>query len=283
MTTEKSYSVLSDSRLIYLAIGIIVFTSVLVRIPVPIANPLTTTISFYNELEKLPEESKILICDAMSGITAGDTFPQCEVFYKYLIERNLHPVLLSRNAESVTFMTRLLSRVYGAEWWENPLYGSQIVYLNYVAGDAANLWSIRESLRSVHATDYRGTPLDDLAMDVPDHGSEWDMVMYHAGGGGIGGYPTTLSTAFVEEYGTPFIMIGTTSSPGFTGKLIGGGFLKGLIVGTRGGAEFEALTGIPGDSVKYMSAQVGVVYLVIIGLIILNVKPLLSKPKAEER
>jgi hypothetical protein len=90
-------------------------------------------------------------------------------------------------------------------------------------------------------------------------------------GTGDAGPPSTFPPQFVVPYGIPFVHIDSSDAGGNIQNLYRTGQIKGAIIGLRGGAEFELLTGIPGKNSSYMFGSLLSTAFVVIGLIVSNI------------
>ncbi len=64
-----------------------------------------------------------------------------------------------------------------------------------------------------------------------------------------------LETIYVVRYNTPVLEMGGTDSASYLALSYTAGYFKGMLMGQRGGAEYEILSGIPGNARSYLQTH----------------------------
>jgi hypothetical protein len=86
-----------------------------------------------------------------------------------------------------------------------------------------------------------------------------------------------LETIYVVRYNTPVLEMGGTDSASYLALSYTAGYFKGMIMGQRGGAEYELLSGIRGNAMSYAQNTFTISTVMIIIMVIANVQYVLRK------
>ncbi len=131
-------------------------------------------------------------------------------------------------------------------------YGDDYVNIGFFAGAEAAMASFASDIPGLVKVDYYGTPIDQLSvMDGLMDLNDIDLfICLWSGTPGWGEY--------LRQWYTPYEIpvIGGTlgiNGPG-AAPYVAAGQLKGLVVGLRGGAEYEKLINKPGEAISGMDA-----------------------------
>ena len=277
-----------DTRIIYLVIFAVIFGSSLfpMALPLPVVQ---WSRDFYNVIDKgvtvavnpdnprvflgVRDGTRVMILN--SGETAklwGDMSEAVTVVWSDLIRRGANIVLWSSSVDNEAILDKYLLPVfYGSNPAAHPDYGIKFVNLGFVVGGNALLEQWRTSLRAITPTDAYGNNLADLPMmqnfDVMR--SECDLM--------IGLDARGLESIYVIRYNTPVLEMGGTDSAGYLALSYTAGYFQGMIMGQRGGAEYEYLSGIPGKSSSYMLNSMLVALIVTGALVVGNIQYLMSR------
>lgn len=277
-----------DTRLIYLVIFAVIFiTSIFPRpLPLPIVQ---WSRDFYNVIDKgvtvavnpdnprhfggVQEGTRVMILN--SGETAklwGDMSEAVTVVWSDLIRRGANILLWSSTVDNEAILNKYLLPVfYGNDPSKHPDYGTKFVNLGFVVGGNALLEQWRTSLRAITPTDTYGNSLADLPMmqNFDAMKDDCDLI--------IGLDARGLETIYVIRYNTPVLEMGGTDSAGYLALSYTAGYFQGMIMGQRGGAEYETLSGIPGRSSAYMLNSMAIALIVTGALVVSNVQYLMSR------
>ena len=285
---------LNDKRWIYIMIFAIIYISSLAPIafPIPIVNwskdfyrtiDEGVTVDFADPprvFEGVKEGTRVFILN--SGETAklwGDMSESVTVVWKDLMIRGAHILIWSSGPDNEATLNKyLLPLMYGPEPQNHPDYGVKFVNLGYVAGGNQLLEQWKDDLIAITPNDAYGNQLADLPMMSNFNAlkTEADLM--------IGLDARGLETIYVVRFNTPVIEMGGTDSASYLALSYTGGYFKGMLMGQRGGAEYELLSGIQGKSFSYLQNTLTIAAVMIIVMVAANVQYLLKKrsPVAEE-
>lgn len=237
---EGRYATLKDPRWLYVIIIIAVSWPLLNPIGLPVAIEKWTR-NAYDTIETLPEGSKVLI----SSTNAGSNWPDLGIpetaLTRHLLKKGHKVVFFSYGTEAAVLTdTKILpvANVYGAK------SGEDYVLFDFLAGGENAQAAFAADIRSVLTQDYYGVPIDDLPlMQDVNSASDFDLVI------GIG-YAEELIRQFQSPYGVPAI----TGTWGMMGPhyfpYLDTGQLQGMVMGMRGGAEYEHMVGFVGEGLQ---------------------------------
>jgi hypothetical protein len=278
---------LSDKRWIYILIcGIFTISSI-----APIAFPLPImqwSKDFYNTInegvvvefadpprnfEGVKEGTRVLVlCSGEVSKLWGDMSESVTVVWKDLMARDAHILLWQSNANNeATLEKYLLPLMYGPNPQDHPDYGVKFVNLGYVPGGNALLEQWRDSIIAITPTDTYGNSLADLPMMDNFDELKVDCELM------IGLDARGLGPIYVVRYNTPLIEMGGTDSASYLAASYTAGYFKGMLMGQRGGAEYELLSGISGKSFAYLQNALTIGTVMIILMIVMNVRWYLTK------
>jgi len=276
-----------DKRWIYIMIfGIIFFSSLApITFPVPVVQWSKdfyktvnegVTVSFASPpkvFAGVKENTRVMIIN--SGETAvlwGDMSEAVTSVWKDLIARKANILLWSGDAANdATLQKYLIPLLYGADPSKHPDYGKKFVNLGYVAGGNQLLEQWKDSIKSITPVDAYGNSLDSLPMIQNFNALKSDCELM------VGLDARGLETIFVVRYNTPVIEIGGTDSASYLALSYTGGYFKGMIMGQRGGAEYEVLSGIKGKAFSYLQNTLTIASVMIIIMVVANVRYVLDK------
>ena len=276
-----------DRRLIYIMVFGIIYISSLAPVPLPV--PIVkwsrdfyatisegATVDFADpprEFGGVEDGTRILILN--SGETAklwGDMSEAVITVWKDLTARGANILLWSSSpANEETINKYLIPLMYGAEPQNHPDYGTKFVNLGYVAGGNALLEQWRDDLMAITTVDAYGNNLADMPMMSNFNELKVDadlMIGFDARG---------LETIYVVRYNTPVLEMGGTDSASYLAMSYTAGYFQGMLMGQRGGAEYELLSGIPGKAMSYLQNSFTISTVMVIIMIVANVQYVLKK------
>ena len=276
-----------DRRLIYIMVFGIIYISSLAPVPLPV--PIVkwsrdfyatisegATVDFADpprEFGGVEDGTRILILN--SGETAklwGDMSEAVITVWKDLTARGANILLWSSSpANEETINKYLIPLMYGADPQNHPDYGTKFVNLGYVAGGNALLEQWRDDLMAITTVDAYGNNLADMPMMSNFNELKVDadlMIGFDARG---------LETIYVVRYNTPVLEMGGTDSASYLAMSYTAGYFQGMLMGQRGGAEYELLSGIPGKAMSYLQNSFTISTVMVIIMIVANVQYVLKK------
>jgi len=175
--------------------------------------------------------------------------------------RHLPVIVISLDPGGAGLAVGVTDRVARAE---GAVEGKDYCILGYKAGFEIVMLALGRSIRAAYPTDYRHVPVDDIPMmkGVRNYGDVGLVVTLAAAG-----YPEVWVPFAHDRFGVP-LAAGVTAvmAPDYYPYLETGQFV-GMLGGLKGAAEYEALSGRPGNGLKGMDAQTAA-HLVIVFFII---------------
>lgn len=249
---------------------------------VKIAIPLSTTQytqDFYDVIKEAPDGGWTIggAPGSMAVLMLRGPF---EAMYKQMLyEKNLKMILISAysaggselaEVDALTFFRQM----FGHELGEDPLYGKQIIYLGYVNIPNEMVWpSLANDIYSIKIVDYQNIPLSSFPMmqgpDAIKNAREVDFINSFSG---------ELAYSLFPDI--PIITINL--QPGISMLEWKAGLLTGMVGGTRGGAEYEQLTGYLGSCTENMLVSSAIAVAIIGGLSITTISYFTEKKRAEK-
>ena len=278
---------LKDTRWIYIMVFGVIYISSLapIALPVPIVQWSKDFYSVINEgvtvdfadnpreFGGVEEDTRVFILN--SGETSklwGDMSEAVTTVWKDLRERDANILLWSSSPDNAATLNKyLLPVIYGLEPQNHPDYGVKFVNLGYVAGGNQLLEQWKDSVTEITPIDAYGNQLADLPMmsNFNELKEEADLM--------IGLDARGLETIYVVRYNTPVLEMGGTDSASYLALSYTAGYFKGMIMGQRGGAEYEILSGIPGNARSYLQNTFTISTIMVIIMIVTNVRYVLNK------
>lgn len=279
---------LKDTRLIYIMVFAVIYISSLapVALPIPIVQ---WSKDFHKTIDEgvivdfadpprvfggVEEGTRVFILN--SGETSklwGDMSEAVVAVWTDLMNRGAHILLWSSSPDNVATVNKyLLPRMYGADIKNNPDYGTKFVDLGYVAGGNQLLEQWKDDIIAITPLDAYGNQLADMPMMSNFNELKVDADLM------IGLDARGLETIFVVRYNTPVLEMGGTDTAAYLALSYTAGYFKGMIMGQRGGAEYELLSGIKGNAMSYLQNTFTISLIMVIIMIVANINYVLKKP-----
>jgi hypothetical protein len=283
---------LKDKRWIYIMIFAVIFISSLAPItfPISIVNWSKDFYKVINEgvtvdfadpprvFEGVQSGTRVFILN--SGEVSklwGDMSEAVKSVWTDLMQRDAHILLWSSSPDNAATLDKyLLPLMYGPSPQDSPEYGVKFVNLGYVAGGNQLLEQWKDSLVAITPVDAYGNQLKDLPMmqNFDELKKEADLM--------IGLDARGLETIYVVRFNTPVIEMGGTDSASYLALSYTTGYFKGMLMGQRGGAEYELLSGIKGNSFSYLQNTLTISAIMIIIMVVANVQYVMKKQPSTE-
>jgi len=251
-----------DRRLIFPPIAVAIIIPMLFPLHLRVS-PSPPVLAVYRTMEKLPAGTPVLISMDYDPSTTAELSPMAVALFRQCYARHLPIVVMTLDPGGAGLAVQLLhnfARETGAK------EGIDYTFLGYKAGIDAVVLAWGQDVEIAFPTDYNNTPLDKIPL--MDHARSYrdvGLVITLA----AASYPEVWVPFAHERYGAP-IAAGVTAvmAPDYypylqTGQLIG------MLGGLKGAAEYEGLTGRPGDGMKGMDAQT-MVHLFVVLIIVLG-------------
>ena len=223
--------------------------------------------------EGVKEGTRVFIlCSGEVDKLWGDMSEAVTVVWKDLIDRGAYILLWSSTANNKATLDKyLIPLMYGPNPETHPDYGTKFVNLGFVPGGNGLLEQWRDSIVAITPLDAYGNSLADLPMMSNFDALKIDADLM------LGLDARGLDSIYVVRYNTPILEIGGTDSASYLASSYTAGYFKGMLMGQRGGAEYELLSGIPGKSFAYMQNALTIAGVMITLMIVMNVRWYLNK------
>jgi hypothetical protein len=91
-----------------------------------------------------------------------------------------------------------------------------------------------------------------------------------------------LETIYVVRFNTPVLEMGGTDSASYLALSYTAGYFKGMLMGQRGGAEYELLSGIRGNAFSYLQNTLTIAAVMIILMVGANIMYVMKRESTEE-
>jgi hypothetical protein len=153
-------------------------------------------------------------------------------------------------------------------------YGVDYVFLGYIINSEASCAQLASNIRSIYPEDHFGTPVDDIPMMNGINNHEDIAGVLSSDTGDFGAY---FLTQWQAAYGTKLAEIGIAMNGSTDVPRWQAGNYFGLSVGSRGGAELEALIGEPGEATTAMDSISISHLLIVIAVILANIGVVIEK------
>ena len=244
----------------------IIYTLLILVLVYPLARPIGLPISVseytrnsYEVIDSLQAGDVVLFDVAYSVAGAGDVEPQALAVTRHLFSKGVKIIFVAYVVEGPQIVEMNLLSVPEAE---GKVYGEDYVNLGYLAGRETAIATYARGLKQAFPLDSRGNPTSELALlqDI-DTAGDVDLFMF---------FTAANSDMYVRQitpYNVPIIgglinAIAPQAEP-----YVHAGQLDGILIGLRGGAEYETQMGRPGVGVASMDAQ-SMGHLLFIGFIL---------------
>lgn len=257
-----------DRRIIYVLVAAVILIPIIwpLNLPVQVTKEV---LGVYNEIEKLPPGSKILVVFDYEPASTPEMDPMAKAVIRHCFRNHLKVVSISYleqargNAQNVlSFITDEFQRQ------GHPLkYGEDYAYMGFKAGMSAMIMSLVHDFKATCIKDYLGNDVYTMPIlngiktlgDFPYLAELHDDSMINSwityGHEVVGIKIGALCTAIM--------------APGIYANL-SAGQLTGIVGGLKGGSEYEKLLGYRGLATNGMDSQTLIHFLIIIFILIGN-------------
>jgi len=264
-----------DRRWIFLLVAL----SVLLPLIFPLRIPLQTSAStqaYYDQIEKLPEGSLVLMSTDFDPGSKAELYPMTEATIRHMFRKNLKIVIFSLWPAGPPLTELALQKVI-AERGNDKVQGVDYVNLGYKDGREAVIVELGRSFKEAFPLAYNGTPVGEIPImqQVENYASFPLFVNISVG------YPGTKEYVQYAQSRFNITMIsgaGAVSVPEFSAYLQSNQ-LKGMLSGIAGCAEYEQLLNHPALALTFMDAQSAGHVLIVVMIIIGNVVYFMTRKK----
>ncbi|MGC8668157.1 MAG: hypothetical protein ACP5VE_08600 [Chthonomonadales bacterium] len=239
-----------DRRWLYTALFVAVSIPVFVRMrpPIPASRD---TMGVYRAIENTPPGRLVMLQPTWDAGTVGECRAQFRGIVTHLMRNGIPFVVWTSNPSSPPFYQPILEeaarrfhRSYGIEWVDfgYKVPGDQVAFA---------VQAMARDFPRYMQSDIYGTPAGRLPIlrGVRDASSFWLAIS-------VGYNPTPEFIQFMEAvYGTKVAFAAAAINSTMLYSYIDAQQITGILVGARGGAEYEMLMSVPGEGVDIIIAQ----------------------------
>lgn len=254
-----------DRRILYWILVAIIIFSLFFPIGLPLKVS-STTQQFYQVLQKVPDGSVIIL----SIDTTVEIWPEngsgAVAIAKYIASRHFKTIIWGTVPDASLLGEKYIVPVLKKEGLE---YGKDYVFVGFFPGGETTVAQLAANIKGVIKKDFYGNPIENLPM-MKDINSAKDVAL-------VIDIEALNGTEFYVRHWKPagVPIISSVNGVTISGYLpfLGSGQISGMLMGIKGNAEFEKLTGRLGEGVAAMDmlslTETALIILVIVGNITL--------------
>ncbi|MGI6358730.1 MAG: hypothetical protein ACOX2K_08580 [Bacillota bacterium] len=249
----------------------IIYAVFLAAIVFPLLNPIgmplsysDTTISFYNEVEKL--QAGDVVCMALDYSPGGspDVHPQAVVVTKHLLQKGVKMVFVSFWAAGPMYAEQIIQPYIASGEMVN---GENVANLGYISGGSTAIRRFGLDVAGTQPRDFYNKETTSLPImkGIKDCRDFALVIEFNSGSPGLGEWVQQVQ----GPLGVKILSGSVTVNVPTNMPYVDAGQVIGLLQGLRGAAEYEVMSGNPGSAVAGMDAQ-SLGHIVVITFIILG-------------
>jgi hypothetical protein len=250
-TLETIEKVLGARQLLYALLVIAIVYPLLSPIGLPIGiSSRTRAVYDYINTQVTPG-SPVLIDLSYEMAARGELEPQVIAVSKQLFD-NGHKIVFMGTSNYAPLVFSLIQS-QAPDLFVNKEYGTDYVFLGYIAGGESAVTSLAKSISGTIAVDNYGEPISSLdMMKTVDKATDFGLVFIASAGTDTFGW-------YIRQFYTPYnskLLFGALSviAPSIE-PYVGAGQAIGMLQGQRQAAEYELLVGRKGLGSSSMDAQ----------------------------
>ena len=234
-----------DRRILYLLMAVVLLVPLVRPVGLPISISDYTRV-VYDQIEKLQPGDRVLIDFCYNPGSKAELHSQATSMTRHLMRRGVKIIGIAFSPEGAMIGEEVLGIYKEA----GKVYGVDYCHLGYLAGgETAQGAFIRDPLKA-SPVDFYGKPSADLPIcQGITTGKDVKALIY---------FTTTYTAEWIRQAGpleVPIIAGVITVLGPAQEAFFQSGQLKGLLVGMRGGAEYELIMDEPGSAVAATDAQ----------------------------
>jgi hypothetical protein len=229
-----------DRRWIFLAMAMAVLAPILLQIGSD-ETPSPPTIKLFDEIERLPEGSRILMAMDFDPTSAAELYPMALAFTRHCGVRHHKLFFVTIWPTGKPMIESTIKGVIQADFGSGDrpyVYGVDYVNLGYLAGDAVAISQMSSDIRKARPQDARGTNLDQLPIMTGVTSVKDMALIVNASAGFPGGKEWVQYAATPQKIPIAVGCTGVQSTqlfPYYPDQLLG------LVTGIRGAIEYESM------------------------------------------
>lgn len=263
-----------DRRIIFVVLAIVIIIPLIKPVSLPIEISEYAR-GYYNLIESLPSESKILIAFDFGPSTAPELYPAAIATFKHCFRKNMKVVVLTVWPDGASLTEKAFDDI--KKDFPDKVYGVDYINLGYKPGEIAPIQGIAIDLPKTFSVDIKGKDVAQYPiMQGIKKASSFDaIVSLSAGIPGIVEYINIIQA----QYNVKLVTAVTAVTAPQQASFFDSKQILGLLGGAKGVAEYELLLKAPGGAINLMSAQSFGHLAIVIFVIIANIAYFLSKRK----
>jgi hypothetical protein len=263
-----------DKRIIWWTVSILLAIVLLNPIGLPIETSATSR-EFYGVMQTLPQGSVVLMEISTTAYAWDEIGPGAIAVAKMLRSQGQKLIIVGTHVPDSGILSELVFEKAG--WKREATYGEDYVNLGFVSGSETTVFTMARDFQFVEK-DIDGTPLSEISLtkDIND-ANDIDMVIDIHSAGAV---DTFYIRHWVTQYGTKFLDVVTSASIHGVVPYYESGDALAYLGGIKGVAEFEFLSGFPGEAIKSLDAQ-SVFHVIFFIIVLLGNLALLSERRKQ--
>lgn len=264
-----------DRRVLYVLITLSVGIPLLSPLGLPLTISSETKTAYDKVDEYIQQGSVVVIAYEFIAGNWAEMGPIAVAMTQHVFEKpDVRIVMLAMGREQGPL---LVERTIDYIDTKGKEYETDYVNLGFFAGAEAAMASFASDIPGIVKVDYYGTAIDQIpVMDGLKDLNDIDLFICLWSG-------TPGWAEYLRQWYTPYEIPVVGGTLGINGPgaapYVAAGQLKGLVVGLRGGAEYEKLVGKPGEAISGMDAITTSHILVILFVIVGNLGYFLGRKK----
>ncbi|HLG93523.1 MAG TPA: hypothetical protein VI546_01670, partial [candidate division Zixibacteria bacterium] len=225
--------------------------------------------AYYEAIENLPAGSEVLLSFDFDPPSSPELQPMAEATFKQLFTKNCKLVVIGLWPQGPQQAERALaSALKDPRFTEKKLeYGVDYANLGFMAGDEVVIQKMNSDIPSTFPSDYKGNATVSLpVMQGVKNYKNFDFIISFSAG-----FPGTREWVqfCVDRSGSKMIAGCTAVQAPENYPYFSSRQLQGLLVGMKGAAEYETVSGQPGKGISFMGSQ-SVAHLIVMLFVILG-------------
>lgn len=251
-----------DPRAIYVMIFIATAIPILqpIGLPVPVSD---TTKGVYDNIEKLPADSRVWYGIDFPVIAGAEIQPELEVTMRHLFTKPVKIMFVSFHQDGPMIYAKTIAKLGGQK-----KYGEDYVYMGFIPGYETGMAALASGFAT--AKDFQGTPIDSLpAVKGVRSVNDFAMAITCTS-------QTTVLDGYIRQIFTPY-------RDRVRGIILGIGLnypqysiyypqqIVGILNGLKGAAEYESLSGFKGAAMSATDAFTIAQSILIVLVIVANI------------
>lgn len=260
-------------------IAIVVLGVILIPLIIPISIPISITPmvkSVYDTIDGTSSEDIILIKFDVTPGHWAEQGPTMEAVLTHIIRRGIKFIFINTDARGAATQTTLINLLEtNVPEFKDYTYGTDWAEVGFIAGGESAIVSFGEDVWGTVNSDDRGTPLEELPIfESIKTAEDFDIVIDAASSMSD---PYWLIRQWHQRYGTRLFVVHIIFNEPELIPFYSTGQYEGMVLGAKGGSQYEMLIDKPGKMVLFMGSANLTLIVVVIVIAAGNVEYFMSK------